>query len=41
MFNVIKIISAVLEEAQSTIPEITEDSEQPSLPPEVAVIEAA
>jgi hypothetical protein len=41
MFNVIKIISAVLEEAQSTIPEIMEDSEQPSLPPEVAAIEAA
>jgi len=41
MFNVIKIISAVSEEAQSTIPEMTEDSEQPSLLPEVAAIEAA
>ncbi len=41
MCNVIKIISAILEEAQSTILEITEDLEQPSLLPDVAAIEVA
>ena len=43
MFNDygIKIISAISEEAQSTIPEVTRDSEQSSLPPEAPAIEAA
>ncbi len=42
MFNNhgIKIILAISEEAQSTIPEMTRDSEQPSLPPEALAIEA-
>ncbi len=42
MFNdhSIKIILAILEEVQSTILEMTRDSEQPSLPPEALAIKA-
>ena len=36
----VKIISAALEEVQSTVPDLTRDSEQPSLPPEGPAIEA-
>jgi len=37
----VKIISAALKEVQSTVLDLTRDSEQPSLPPEGPAIEAA